>query len=489
MLVRRLPVAAAAVALACAIGAIGGSGQSAERPMGLVHSPPHFAASQGAEGVVLRGPAIAAGQFGFAVDVSGNLLAIGQPLVAATPRGGPNPLLPEAFIYRDDELEDELVNFAPTDPPCAACDLRFATSVAVHGTAAFVGHPQRQTVGAQSGAVYAYGCAMGEWTQDQVLVGDDTDVFDEFGESIAFDGETLVVGAPSKDDGGIEDSGAAYVYVKVGDFWEERGRLSAPALAAGARFGDAVAVDGGTMLIGAPGADSGAGEVHEFLRDGDGEWSWRSTLTASNAAAGDGFGSAVALDGAIAVVGAPHRTWSGQANSGRAYIFIRLVQNWAQQQQISSNAFFAANFGGTVGVSGTTIAVGAPGLDNGGDGGLVRVYSLFAQFWSQQAQFDIRDGTGGEEYGRSLSVDGDTIVVGAPGFDYDGARLGAVVVYRISVTGCREDSNGDGVVNSSDLGPLLVRWGTADPFYDFNLDGCVNGSDLARLLARWGPCG
>jgi len=151
------------------------------------------------------------------------------------------------------------------------------------------------------------------------LVASDSDADDGFGDSVAIDGDTAVIGSPGDDDGGAE-SGAAYAFVSSGTSWSEQAKLTASDAAADDGFGASVAIDGDTAVIGSPGDDDGgaeSGAATVFARSGT-SWSEQAKLTASDAAAGASFGGSVAVDGETAVLGASGDDGAG-ADSGSAY--------------------------------------------------------------------------------------------------------------------------------------------------------------------------
>ncbi|MBU1695026.1 MAG: FG-GAP repeat protein, partial [Verrucomicrobia bacterium] len=159
-------------------------------------------------------------------------------------------------------------------------------------------------------------------------------------------------------------------------------KLTASDGAAGDRFGYAVAVAGDTAVVGAYSNQTGQGAAYIFYRDegGAGNWGQAAKLTASDGAAGDEFGYAVCITGDTVVVGARHDD-DGGADAGSAYVFYR---------------------------------------DEGG-----------ADNWGQVKKLTASDGAAGDEFSYSVSVEGDTAVIGAP-FDDDAAAAAgsAYVFYR-----------------------------------------------------------
>jgi len=218
--------------------------------------------------------------------------------------------------------------------------------------------------------------------------------FDNFGRSLSLSGGTLVVGSWGEDsaaagvngnqlDNSALQAGAAYVYVHVGEYWYFQAYLKASNTEAGDSFGESVSVSGDTIVVGAPGKDGGAGAVYVFVRSGP-SWSQQALLAASNAGAGDAFGRSVSVSGDTVVVGAPGEASSASGvngnegddsapQAGAAYVFVRSGSTWSQQAYLKASNTAAApspddQFGASVAVSGDTVIVGAPHEDSSATG-------------------------------------------------------------------------------------------------------------------------
>ena len=181
----------------------------------------------------------------------------------------------------------------------------FDFSVAVAGDTAVIAAVGADAQGADSGAAYVFTRdGAGVWTQQAKLLASDGNISDRFGSSVAVAGDTAVIGASRDDDNGA-DKGAAYVFTRDGaGVWTQQAKLLASDGNMSDRFGSSVAVAGDTAVIGASrdddnGADKGAAYV--FTRDGAGVWTQQAKLLASDGAAGDFFGSSVAVAGDTAV--------------------------------------------------------------------------------------------------------------------------------------------------------------------------------------------
>ncbi len=272
------------------------------------------------------------------------------------------------------------------------------------------------------------------------LTASDAASLDYFGQSVGFswDMSTIVVGSPEDDDGG-NDSGSAYVFVPDGVTWREQAKLTAGDAVANDYFGARVAISetGDTVVIGAPahdaaGSDSGAAYV--FVRSGE-TWSQQQKLTASDAAAGDAFGFDVAIDGDTVVVGAAWDEDRGP-QSGAAYVFVRSGTTWSQQQKLTADDAAADDeFGRSVSISLDTVVVGAPyDDDDGAQSGAAYVFLRSGTAWSQQQKLTAADAAAGDTFGTAVSIYGEKIVAGAPLDDDGGAESGAAYVFVRSGT-------------------------------------------------------
>src|SRR5205807_436508 len=162
--------------------------------------------------------------------------------------------------------------------------------------------------------------------QQGKLTASDAAAGDQFGYSVAIYGSTAVIGAYQKN----SNTGAAYVFVLSGTTWSQQAKLTASDAAAGDDFGYSVAISGSTAVIGAYDKNSDAGAAYVFVRSGT-TWSQQAELTASDAAAGNDFGTSVAISGSTAVIGAPHNN----SFTGAAYVFVRSGTIWSQHAELT----------------------------------------------------------------------------------------------------------------------------------------------------------
>jgi hypothetical protein len=251
---------------------------------------------------------------------------------------------------------------------------------------------------------------------------------DNFGDAVAISGDTAIVGAPEADPGGNASAGAAYVFVRSSGVWKLQQKLVAADGAAGNRFGSAVAISGNTIVIGArynsPAGIANAGAAYVFVRS-NGHWQLQQKLTALDLDYNDNFGWSVAVSGDTVLVGARDRDTGGDADAGAAYVFVRLGTLWATQQILSIDGLAEDHFGESVALSGDTALVGVPDLDIVGapNGGAAYLYARANGVWTAataQPLFAIGSFADSDHFGCSVSLSGGTALIGASGHDAGG---------------------------------------------------------------------
>lgn len=303
----------------------------------------------------------------------------------------------------------------------AALD-QFGSVVVISGDTALVGAPY-DTVGGKfhQGSVYVFVRSGNAWTQQAQLFAGDGAAGDEFGWSVALDGDTAVIGADADDVFANTDQGTAYVFVRSGTTWTQQAHLFANDGSGTDRdyFGSAVAVQGDTALVGAYLDDFlsnvNQGSAYVFVRSGT-TWTLQQHLIAADGAAVDEFGWSMALDGETAVIGAWSDTIGTNVQQGSAYVFVRSGTVWSQQAKLSAADGQAQDFFGvSVAISGDTVIAGSDLHDVGAntDQGSAYVFVRSGSNWTQQQQLSATDGAADDQFGHSVAVIGESAVVGA----------------------------------------------------------------------------
>jgi len=256
------------------------------------------------------------------------------------------------------------------------------------------------------------------WQQIDKLISTDAAAGDQFGAAVALQGGVALVGADLDDDAGIS-SGSAYIFEDNGmGNWPQLTKLVANDAAANDRFGTAVAISGNTALVGAIGDNSNAGSAYLF-QDG-GTWSEVDKITASNAMSNDNFGSSVALSGNTALVGAPLGDTASFADVGTAYLFRDDgLGNWQEIANLTASDVASMEldqFGASVTLAGNLALVGAWLDDDAGlNSGAAYLFEEdgFGN-WNQIAKFTASDALPNDNFGFSVALSGNTAIIGAP---------------------------------------------------------------------------
>jgi hypothetical protein len=248
------------------------------------------------------------------------------------------------------------------------------------------------------------------WYELKKIFSSDGSSGDEFGYSVCLDGDTVLIGA----DGDAVSTGSAYVFIRNGTTsWMQQTKLVANDSATGDNFGTSVSLDDDFALIGAYGND-GIGSAYIFFREQN-LWTQQQKLFASDTNQGAYFGHSVSLDGNTALIGAEYND-----DDGTAYVFTKNGTIWEQQAKLVPSESLPYNyFGYSVSLDGDTALIGAHDDD---DSGMVYVFIRSGNNWTQQAKLVASDGHQNDLFGYSVSLYGDTALIGAEGkYSYKGA--------------------------------------------------------------------
>ncbi len=352
--------------------------------------------------------------FGYAVSVSGNTAVVGA-YNKDSGRGA-------AYVYI--LSGSAWVQQAKLTAGNGASGDQFGCSVSISGDTVVVGasnetyYPDMPN----AGAAYVFTRSGSVWSQQQVLLETGAsflsqESLDRFGFTVSVSGNTIVVGAPNKTLG----SGAAYIFTRSGSTWSPQTALVGSDLPpnpwAPASFGYAVSLNNGTAIVGAP----GVGAAYVFTGSGA-SWSQQAKLNGSDAVAVDLFGCSVSVNGDTAVVGATQKS----SNAGACYVYTRSGTVWSWQQKLTAgDSAIGDYFGNAVSVSGDTAVIGANSKDT--YKGAAYVFVRSGAVWSQQVRLNATDGANYNQFGDSVSVDGNNAVVGA---DWKSSGTGAAYVYQ-----------------------------------------------------------
>lgn len=353
-------------------------------------------------------------RFGSAVAVSGNVAVVGSPIDRdAGIRSG------SAYVFERDPSGWQFVDKLLPSGRAAYDDLGF--SVAVSG--------KTLVVGALNGdAVYLYERVASTWVEVAKLEPSDPGPFDGFGMAVSVLGDIVVVGAPGYNFS--TSTGAVYVYQRDQGVWptHETWKLTASDATPGRRYGRAVAMTPGQIVVGSPG--TGSVYVNEKVPSG---WIETAKLIPSDGQIGGGVGSALAATEDTILIGASaHGEWQVHLDNlaGAAWVFERRGGAWVETVElIGTGAGLNREAALSVALEGDRAFLGV-GWDWSESMGVVFVFDRTPTGdWEQMETRQLRRYWGAQSYeafGQSIAVDGDTLVVGAPRAEYLGSYSGAV---------------------------------------------------------------
>lgn len=263
------------------------------------------------------------------------------------------------------------------------------------------------------------------------LFSHDTRQHDCFGRSLAINGDLLIAGAKGDDERG-NNSGAAYIFKRVGEAWVEQAKLKASDATTNDFFGFSVGISGDTAIVGAWQQDekgNGAGAAYVF-RQHEGQWAQEAKLTARDGRPFAEFGYAVAIEGDTAVIGARQDSERGDA-SGAAYVFRRDGLKWTQEAKLSARDTRPADqFGGAVALDADVAVIGASGHDSAGtDAGAAYVFRKSAEGWKLESKLTANNAMPQDAFGYSVAIDRDTVVAGAYRSDTADVDAGSLYVF------------------------------------------------------------
>jgi hypothetical protein len=420
-------------------------------------------------------------------------------VVAGSPTDGPTASGAAYVFSRSESGWVQQARVTPTNPAFFG---GFGKAVGVFGSTLAIGAPGENSGSTgvngdmnkekpDSGAVYLFERIGNDWIQTTFIKSLNSSFTHLFGDSLSFEADTLMVGAPGESTEGTGvnpppnhdagSSGAAYLFAREDGVWRQEAFLKSSHQTDSEGFGMAVAVSGDIAIVGAPQEDSNrsgidatphysaseSGAAYTFRRGQTG-WMPGSYLKASNTPVGlgvrDGFGWAVAISGNTVAVGAPGEDSDTpgvdgvpneqELNSGAVFVFVHDGSSWVQQAYLkSSRPRESDSFGYAIALSGDTLVVGAreedssqPGInqipDRGAaDSGAAYIFVRTGNIWTQQAYLKASNPGVSDLFGHSVAISGNTVAIGAfqedaSGLTVDGApdneasNSGAVYIFH-----------------------------------------------------------
>jgi LPXTG-site transpeptidase (sortase) family protein len=338
--------------------------------------------------------------------------------------------------------------------PNAGYQDQFGYAVAIDGNTAVIGARNADPdLGGgpvqDAGAAFVYSYNGKTWVLDSILSAKDASPGDTFGVSVAISGGRILVGAtgvdledPNNKGKELKDAGAAYIFTRSGGNWVQQTKLTAADSAEDDSFGSTVAIYQNTAVVAASTKNLpplvNVGAAYVFRYGGGKDWGQQAKLLPSDPFLGDYFGSSLAVYGNRIAIGAVQTNPIGENGPGKAYIFRRDGQTWTPEVRLEAQGGRSGDtFGNAIALYGNTVVVGAqhadPKLDEGRvtSAGAAYVYKRVGTDWEEDGTLTAKDGRVFDQFGRSVGIYNNVIVVGADGATQAGnIGSGAVYVFK-----------------------------------------------------------
>jgi hypothetical protein len=382
-----------------AVGAIGVNGT------GAVYIYVHTRARWNLQAVLKDPSNVPGDEFGSAVELSGSTLLVDA--------AGVNNNAGRVYAYVRSASRWVLQKII--DNPCPTVCSEFGSGLALEGSTAII----TVDINTGGGVAYIYSHSGTKWAlQAEFRHASQASV--NFGQSVTVSGSTALIMGDSET--GV---GQAYIYVRTGTRWRLQAVLTDPAT--GNIYGASAAIVGNTALIGSPaGADPGGGSVYFYSRSNQ-HWTMQDTFADPDVST---FGQAVAMTDTNIIIGA----YNGGYGRGVAYAYSRAGAQWQLNSTISDPGKHVDDeFGGALGVSGTTLLIGAEGTTNAD--GAAYFYSKAHATWRRTGKVTDTYNSSGEFRGGSVAISGTNIVIGASGAH---GNVGVAFIYSRSRTRWRQ---------------------------------------------------
>ena len=354
---------------------------------------------------------------------------------------------------------------------------QLGAAVAISGSIIIAGAPSGDPLGVRTGSATVFERDGGVWSATATLIPSTLGAFAGAGTAVAVHGSTAVVSAP-----GDTATGSVFVFARSSNgSWTQSARLVPTQPGTG--FGAAVALEGDLLAVGAPTAAPGgiaSGAVMLYRAQG-GQWLPEATLAPPDPDAGDRFGDAIAIAQGAVIVGAPQDDALGP-DTGAAFVYRLTPEGWQHEDTLHHPSPQPNDrFGAALDTNGNAAAVGTDRPFTRSDTTLFRGV---AGVWNHEATLTLPTAQQTDAYACGIALDADLVFVGARGTN---TNAGATLRFDLDACGpaCPADVNGDGFANPSDFGAWVAAYNGSNPAADQNGDGLVTPSDFGAWIANY----
>ena len=447
---------------------------------------------------------------GTSVAIEGHFAVVGRPGFSGSVDG-------DAIVYEYDNTLKKWVYFETLTANDSVDNEGFGESVAICDGAIIVGRPEFNYIdanGVGSAFVYLYDDTNDTWGSPTQITPVNTSDIQWFGYSVDItnDGSgsfTAVVGANQESHDGTNapdgSSGTAHVFTYTPSSGWSSGTPFYPTAVDTRKFGTSVAVNGDYMAIGAPRSGSSTssggqgvsgGVVYLYDRTSGTGWSSPTILLPASITELNFFGSSIAIDDDTLVIGADGERGFDIDATAEGKVFVYTLTGTSATLDQTLFAYHGGvndNFGTSVSVSGDVIVVGASeDLDSPSSGGSMSIFRYDNGSWTETYIASATNGEPDDFYGASVAVSGNNIITGAPELSPSSTLqfTGAAYAYKKSVCLEEIDFNDDGRVNFFDVSIFLEGFNNQDSFADINGDNEWNFFDVSLFLSMYegDPC-
>ena len=390
-------------------------------------------------------------RFGSAVAVDGAHLLVGAPLQGDSGyRAG--------AVYAFEHDGQDWIESQQIRPDDLVAYGEFGSAIAIDGDLLAIGWKGSDAAAQGAGIVVLYEWSGGQWLERSRVWDPEATIGDRFGTSIDLDGDYMVVGCQLDDVSG-SDSGSALVFRRSSDDWVFEQRLVPSGIGAYNWAGRSVSISGTRVVVGAylesVDGQQAAGAAYVFERTGSGAWTEQARLVADDPVPGDYFGYSVSVEDDRIAVGSILND-APLEDSGEVYLFEWTGVEWALQHLPPPDD--GGEFGYTVAIDGERLHVGAVyHAGNGIANGAVYRFECIDGEWIYDAKWLPLEGADDCFFGASLSTDDGLLAIGAPRENIFGLGSGAAYVVDGSAP-CDGDVTGDGGVGIDDLLAVIAGW-------------------------------
>jgi hypothetical protein len=309
-------------------------------------------------------------------------------------------------------------------------------SVSISDNYAVICAPYASDEWENSGAAYVFHRSGNVWSEQAKLIASDGMDYDFFGRAVSISGDYIAISARSINEN--ISYASAYIFCRNGENWTEQAKLIASDSADYGTYGNTISISNDSVIIGSCEDDengNSSGAAYVFQRSGN-TWIEQAKLIASDGESNDFFGFSVTISGNYAVVGA-HQDFNNEIFSGSAYIFYRDASTWTEQAKLTaSDGEMGDFFGCSVSLSGESVLIGSSSNNGNGDNaGAAYIFSKDGANWVEQAKLTASDGEYLDTFGVSVAITDEYALIGASHNDDNGSCSGSAYFFEHTNTG------------------------------------------------------